>query len=124
LRFDGDDRVPVGLGDVEEIGGAEDAGVVDQRIDRPERRGRRRQRGLHVGLAAHVAAAMDRARAAVGEASGKEGAGGLVDVPQGDRGTVTRQPLGAGSADALGGAGHHGDAAFQVEMDVWHGCRF
>jgi hypothetical protein len=51
LEVDGDDGVPVGLRDVEELRGAEDAGVVDQPVHAAEDGERGGQGGLHVGAA-------------------------------------------------------------------------
>ena len=90
LQVDVDHRVPVGLGDVEEVGRLEDAGVVDQRRRRGRRPQRRGERGVDLGLARDVAVHA-RARAPARELGGQRLRRGVVDVPQRDRGAVARR---------------------------------
>ncbi len=116
LEVDVDHRVPVGLGDVEEVGGAEDAGVVDQDVDPSERRERRRGRGLDLAAAGDVAAD----RPGLGAELGGERLGrGGVDVPEREPGAARREQPRAGGADAVGGAGDDDDLAGEIECVSW-----
>jgi hypothetical protein len=109
LQVDVEDGGPVRFGDVEKVGGLEDAGVVDERIDGAERLAGRGERGVDLVLATDVAMAVDDARAVGLELLRKGVPELVVDIPDRDRGPVLREPLGAGRADALCTAGDHGD---------------
>src|SRR5207244_13099202 len=105
--------VPVGVGELHDVGAAGDAGVVHEHVDAAQ--------GLHdahhhlidggdvpdIGGDGHALAA--------GRADGGGGllGGGLVDVDGGDVGPGPGEGERGGVADALAGAGDERDAALQ-----------
>ena len=88
LEVDVDDGVPVGLGDVEELGGAKDAGVVDEDVDAAEGGDAGGERRVDLAAARDVAGeALARAPRG-GELGGERPRRGGVDVPERDRGAA------------------------------------
>ena len=120
FQVDVDHGVPVGFGDVQEVGCLEDAGIVDQCVDTPECGQRRRQRGVDLRLERDVAVAIDRLVAACRERGCQRLAARIVDIPQRDRRAIAHQPLSACSADALRGTGHDGNLVLEIESGGTH----
>ena len=117
LQIDVEHRVPVVLGDVEELRGAEDAGIVDERVDRAEGRSRRRQRRVDLVALGRRRSAGRGALPAAARRAARASPRGVVDVPEGDRRAVGGEPLRTGRADALRRAGDDSDAALEVEVN-------
>ena len=110
LQVDPQHPVEVLFGQVEELGGVDDAGVVDEDVDATEVRDgvvdQRFARGpvADVGLLVERIAAGGRDRLHDGTAAD------FVDVGDDDARTGLGEGAGAGRADALRCAGHDGDA--------------
>jgi hypothetical protein len=109
LQVDVEDGGPVGLGDVEEVGRLEDAGVVDERIDAAQSVAGGGEGRVDVALSADVAVAIDDVCAIGFQLPCEAVTEAVVDIPDRDRGTVARKPLRAGRTDPLGTSGDHGD---------------
>ena len=114
-------RVPVGFADVEEVGGAEDAGVVDQHVDPAEGGERGGERGVDLAAAAATSQRMARASAARDRSRRSDWPAAGVDVPERDLRAAGREQPRASGADAVGRAGDDDDPAGEVEADVVHG---
>ena len=109
LEVDVDHRVPVGLGEVDGVGAADDAGVVDEDVEGAERQERLRRLGGGVE--------------GEGEAGGLQALGGDEVEGRGDGRAAGGDDLGAGAGEAEGdgladagvGAGDEGAAAVEAE---------
>ena len=107
--MDVDHRVPVVLGHLEQQVVAGDAGVVDQDVEPTELARRRRRRPPRPRRRRRRRRPRPTWPASAPEAGGGLRGGVLVEVEDGDGGTLLREALGGGGTDAARAPGDDGD---------------
>ena len=110
LQVHREHAVEILFGEIEEIAGVRDAGVVDEHVDAAVPRERPRDDRVDVRLARDVAA--DELGAGDRRRGGR--AGGLVAIGEHDRRALGGEALRAREADAARGAGDDGHAVLQA----------
>ena len=113
LQIDAEHTVEILLLEVEEIGGMDDAGIVDEHIDLPERFDRSGDQAFDIGAAGN-AGLVESNLAVFRQFFDRLGASGFVDVGDHDLRAVGDETLRDCIADAACAAGHDGRLAAEV----------